>query len=104
MASCAYDDGTHSSGTVQDFHLFPFSLQQCANHFYKRKGKNILGFSVIYPQKKWGVPNATSITVHPIWESNNYYLRYLFKALHHDEHEECRDEAEYYEDAPYCYQ
>ena len=41
--SCAYDEGTYSSGTVQDSHLFPFSLQQCANRLYERKGKNNIG-------------------------------------------------------------
>ena len=51
MASCAYDDGTHSSGTVQDFHLFPFSLQQGANHFYERKGKKNIGIEGAWGQK-----------------------------------------------------
>ncbi len=42
MACCAYDDGTYSSGTVQDSHLFPFSLQQCANRLFSAKVRIIL--------------------------------------------------------------
>lgn len=51
MAFRAYDNGTHSSGTVQDFHLFPFSLQQGANHFYERKGKKNIGIEGAWGQK-----------------------------------------------------